>query len=198
MKVAIYCRVSTRDKQDITTQESYLKDYAAREGLTIYKVYSDVGESGSRDSRPQFDRMLTDMRARLFKGILVYKLDRIGRSLSHLVKLFEEFKKKEIEFMSATQSITTTTPEGRMFLHMLMTLSQYERELTVDRIKAGLARAKKQNKTLGRPKGSKDGKRRRKSGYVLRWMKNRQEKYYKDTGVALSIKEFSSKKSPSK
>ncbi len=171
MKIAIYCRVSTKDKQDITTQETYLKDYAKREGLTIYYIYNDVGESGSKDSRPEFDKMLTAMRAKEFKGILVYKLDRIGRSLSHLVKLFEEFKKRDIDFISATQSINTTTPEGRMFLHILMTLSQYERELTIDRIRAGLDRAKKEGKKLGRRKGSKDKKKRKKGGYYKRYMR---------------------------
>lgn len=169
MKIAIYCRVSTKDKQDITTQETYLKEYASREGLEVYNLYSDIGESGSKDSRPKFDIMLSDMREGLFKGILVYKLDRIGRSLSHLVKLFEEFKKRNIEFVSATQSINTTTPEGRMFLHILMTLAQYERELTVSRIKAGLERAKKQGKLIG--KRGKDKKKRRKSGYYQRWSK---------------------------
>jgi len=169
MIAAIYCRISTKDKQDITTQETYLKDYAARENLEIYKTYSDIGESGSKDSRPRFDLMLLDMRAGLFKGILVYKLDRIGRSLSHLVKLFEEFSKRKIEFISATQSINTTTPEGRMFLHILMTLSQYERELTVGRIKDGLKRAKQQGKPIG--KRGKDKKKRRLSGYHLRWAK---------------------------
>ena len=170
MKTAIYCRVSTKDKQDITTQQSYLKDYAERESLEIYKVYSDIGESGSKDSRPQFDMMLSDMRQRKFKTILVYKLDRIGRSLSHLVKLFEEFKRKGINFISATQSINTTTPEGRMFLHMLMTLAEYERELTVSRIQAGLERARKQGKKLGRGFGSKDSKPRKKGGYYLRYI----------------------------
>ena len=171
MLVSIYCRVSTRDKQDITTQQTYLKEYAARESLEIYKLYSDVGVSGSKESRPQFDLMLNDMRQGLFKGILVYKLDRIGRSLSHLMKLFEEFKAKGIDFISATQSINTTTPEGRMFLHILMTLSQYERELTVGRIMDGLARARKQGKPIG--KRGKDHKVRRKSGYYMRWANNK-------------------------
>lgn len=171
MKVAAYCRVSTRDKQDITVQELYLKDYAERNGLEIFKTYSDVGESGSKDSRPQFDLMLNDLRAGAFKGILVYKLDRIGRSLSHLVRLFEEFKAKRIEFVSATQNINTATPEGRLFLHMLMMFAEYERELTIDRINDGLDKAKKQGKKLGRKAGSKDKKERKRSGYWLRWNK---------------------------
>jgi DNA invertase Pin-like site-specific DNA recombinase len=169
MKVAIYCRVSTKDKQDVSTQEIYLNHYANRENLEIYRTYSDIGESGSKDSRPQFDLMLNDMRQGLFDAVLVYKLDRIGRSLSHLVKLFEEFSKRKIQFISATQSINTTTAEGRMFLHILMTLAQYERELTVSRIKSGLERAREQGKAIG--KRGKDKGSRRKSGYYLRWTK---------------------------
>jgi len=163
MKIAIYCRVSTRDKQDIQTQADYLNDYAAKESFDVFNIYKDVGESGSKDSRPQFDIMLSDMRQKKFNAILVYKLDRIGRSLPHLVKLFEEFKKKNIEFISATQSINTSTAEGRMFLHMLMTLAEYERELTISRIKDGLKKAKNVGKR------GKDKKVRRKSGYLLRW-----------------------------
>lgn len=169
MLTAIYCRVSTKDKQSVRTQQQYLKDYAARESLEIYNVYSDVGESGSKDSRPQFDIMLRGMRDKKFKAILVYKLDRIGRSLSHLVKLFEEFSKRDIHFISATQNINTSTAEGEMFRNMLMVFADYERKLTVSRIKDGLERARKEGKPIG--KRGKDKKRRRVSGYHLRWGK---------------------------
>jgi len=171
MKAIIYTRVSTRDKQDVNTQLNYLNDYAKRNDVEIGKIYSDIGESGSKESRPQFDLMLDELRHRSVKTLLVYKLDRIGRSLPHLVKLFEEFYKRGINFISATQNINTTTPEGRMFLNMLMVLAQYERELTLCRITAGLNRALKEGKKLGRPKGKKDIKPRRKSGYYQRWSK---------------------------
>ena len=82
--------------------------------------------------------------------------------------------KKNIAFMSATQAINTRTPEGRMFLHILCVLAQFERELTVSRIMDGLERAKKQGKHIGRPKGSKDKKKRRKSGYYVRLSKAKQ------------------------
>ena len=171
MKAAIYKRVSTRDKQDIGMQDKAIKDYCEREHIEIFKDYSDIGQSGSKESRPEFDIMQQDMRDKKFDCIIVYKLDRIGRSLSHLVKLFEEFKKKNVQFISITQSINTTTPEGRMFLHMLMVLAEYERELTIDRVNDGLTEAKAKGKILGRPKGRTDKKRRRKSGYFLRWAK---------------------------
>jgi len=173
MKIGIYERVSTRDKQDISTQSNCLMDYAKRNGLEVYKAYKDIGESGSKDSRPAFDKLLKDMRQGLFEGILVYKLDRIGRSTVHLLKLFEEFENKKVEFISATQNINTTSPEGRMFLKMLMVLAEYERELIVDRINDGLDRARAQGKTLGRPAGKKDGKKRRVSGYYLRYAKEK-------------------------
>jgi DNA invertase Pin-like site-specific DNA recombinase len=174
VKVAIYCRVSTKDKQDITTQHSYLDAYAKRMELDIYRTYSDIGASGKKESRPDFDIMLTDMREGKFNAILVYKLDRIGRSLSHLLKLFEEFKKKDIAFISATETINTTTAEGRMFLHMLMTLAQYERELIVARVTDGMTRARSQGKPIG--KRGKDKNPRRKSGYLLRWAGDRRLK----------------------
>lgn len=171
MKTAIYYRVSTRDKQDIGMQQNAVREYCQKENIEIFKEYSDIGESGKKESRPEFDNLLKDMRRRRFGCIIVYKLDRIGRSLSHLVKLFEEFEIKKINFISVTQAINTTTPEGRMFLHMLMILAEYERELTISRINSGLNRARKDGIKLGRPFGSKDKGRRRKSGYYNRWAK---------------------------
>ena len=156
--IAIYYRISTADKQAVDMQEKVCREYCSREGLTIFKEYSDIGESGSKKSRPGFDSMIQDMRNKKFNSIIVYKLDRIGRSLAHLVKLFEEFKKKKIDFISVTQSINTTTPEGNMFLQMLMVLAEYERALTINRINDGLNRALEKGVKLGRPHGSKDKK----------------------------------------
>lgn len=173
MKAVIYYRVSTRDKQDITTQQKAVRDYCAREGIEIAKEYSDIGQSGSKESRPQFDLMLQDMRQGLFDTIITYKLDRVGRSLSHLVKLFEELNKRKVNFISITQAINTTTPEGRMFLHMLMVLAEYERELSLDRIHSGLDNARAKGVKLGRPIGSCDGKRRTTAGYLLRWQREK-------------------------
>lgn len=151
MKVAIYTRVSTKE-QNINTQLQNCESYCKYRKQEIYKIYKDIGESGKKSSRPQFDIMLKDMRHNKFKTVIVYKLDRIGRSLPHLISLFEEFKKRGVSFTSTTQNIDTETPEGRMFMNMMMVLSEYERELTVDRVKEGLVRAKKEGKILGRPK----------------------------------------------
>ena len=175
MKAAIYYRISTADKQSLDMQVKAVRDYCEREGIEIFKEYSDIGQSGKKESRPEFDLMLQDMRDKLFDCVIVYKLDRIGRSLSHLVKLFEEFEKKNIKFISATQTFNTTTPEGKLMLRMMMILAEYERELTISRINDGLKKAKFDGKKLGRPKGAGDKKRRRKSGYLMRWISKRKE-----------------------
>jgi len=151
MKVAIYVRVST-ETQNLDTQLNILRELCKRQQYEVYKEYKDFNQSGMKDSRPAFDEMLKDMRSFKFDGIVVYKLDRIGRSLIHLLNLFEEFERKKINFISATQNINTTTPEGRLFMRMLMILAEYERDLTVSRVKAGLKRAKKEGKQIGRPK----------------------------------------------
>lgn len=184
MKVAIYIRVST-DKQTVENQLPIIQDYCIRNNYEVFDVYQDV-ISGKTDSRPDFDRLINDMRNHRFDCIVVYKLDRIGRSLKHLLQLFEEFRNNNIDFISVTQNINTSTPEGRMFLHLLMIFAEYERELTVARINDTLGRYKKHIRTegkfiardgkvryhLGRPKGSKDTKVRKKSGYYLRWSKS--------------------------
>lgn len=182
LKVAIYTRVST-DDQNPETQRQMIEDYCNRiADYEIFDKYEDV-ITGKTDSRPEFNRFLDDMRKGKFNAIAVYKLDRIGRSLQHLLQLFEEFNNKGIEFISITQNINTSSPEGRLMLKMLMLLAEYERELIVSRIRDTLNRYKnqikkhghftsrkgKRIKKLGRPKGSKDGEPRRKSGYYRRW-----------------------------
>ena len=170
-RAGIYYRVSTRE-QDIGMQIKAVKDYCKKNNIEIFKEYKDIGQSGSKESRPAFDDLLKDMRKLKFDCIIVYKLDRIGRSLSHLVKLFEEFKSKDVEFISVTQDINTKTPNGKLQLGMLMVLAEYERALTISRINDGLEKARAEGKRLGRPFGAKDKKRRVKSGYYLRWRKN--------------------------
>ena len=168
-KVGIYARVSSND-QRIDTQLLPLREYCQRMNYEIMGEYSDNGFSGKDDRRPQFERLLADMRANKLECIVCHKLDRIGRSLKHLLNLFDEFKNREVEFISLTQNINTTTPEGKMFWQMLGVFAEYERQLIVSRTNAGLERARKQGKKLGRPTGSKDKKRRRKSGYLRRWI----------------------------
>ena len=168
MRVAIYARVSTSD-QNVETQLSTLRDYGVRMNHQIVGEYIDNGFSGKDDRRPEFERLLADLRQGRFEALVVYKLDRIGRSLSHLLNLFEEFRGRGVGFISLTQNIDTTTAEGRMFLRLLMVFAEYERELIVSRTIDGLARARRQGKAIGRPRGKRDSRPRSKSGYYLRY-----------------------------
>ncbi len=169
-KVVLYIRVSMVS-QNSETQKMALEEYCGRMGYEISDIYHDNGFSGKNDKRPQFERLLADIRANKVSCVLVYKLDRIGRSLKHLLDLFAEFKKNKVGFISLTQNIDTSTPEGKMFWQLLGVFAEYEREMIVARTNAGLDRARRQGKKLGRPSGSKDKKRRRTSGYLRRWTK---------------------------
>jgi len=165
MKVAIYCRVSTAD-QDADKQEFICKEYCQRNKHEIIKVYKDV-ISGTISSRPAFNQLLEDMRTYKFQGIVVVKLDRIGRSLPHLLSLFEEFNRRGINFIAVTQNIDTTTATGKLQFHMIGAFAEFERNLISERTKEGL----KQAKNVG--KRGKDKNPRRTNGYKERWKKNK-------------------------
>lgn len=166
--LVIYCRTSMTD-QNTDTQRLALKDYCQRMNYQITDQYIDNGWSGKNQHRPQFERLLADVRAGKVKTVMVTRLDRVGRSLQHLISLFAEFKNRDIEFISLSENINTNTPEGKMFWQLLGVFAEYERELIVSRTKAGLARARAEGKQLGRPIGKKDAKPRETGGYFRRW-----------------------------
>lgn len=170
MKVALYVRNSTNeDRQNPETQLRPLRERCEREGweYTVFKEFA----SGAKESRPELDKMLQRIRQREFDAVMVWRLDRLGRSLKHLLQLIEEFKKKDVKFFSLTEGFDTTTPQGELFFSIAGAFAQFERKLIQERVNAGLERAKAEGKILGRPKGSKDKKKRTKSGYYLRWSK---------------------------
>jgi DNA invertase Pin-like site-specific DNA recombinase len=168
MKVAIYLRVSTRD-QTTLNQELELKEYCERNNYEIYKIYKDEGISGAKTSRPQLDLMLQDMRNKSFDAVVVWKFDRLGRSTAHLLQVLEEMKNKGVRLIATSQNIDTETPMGKFFFTILSGFAEMERAMIRERINLGLERRMKQGKRLGRPKGSKDKKYRKKSGYYLRY-----------------------------
>jgi len=175
MKIAIYCRVSTIDKgQTLEQQELPLIEYCKKEGWE-YEVFKDYA-SGSMESRPQLDLMLQRLRRKEFDAILIYRLDRLGRSLKHLLQLIEEFKNFKIRFICYTQGIDTNTAQGMFFLQILGAAAEFERQLIRERIKDKLNYLKSQGKHLGRPRGSKDNVKRKISGYISRWGKNKENK----------------------
>jgi len=139
MKVAIYCRVST-EEQHADKQEDICLEYCRRNNLGVFKVYKDI-ISGSSTSRKEFNQMLEDMRSMKFKGIIVTRLDRIGRSLQHLLSLFDEFNRKKVDFISITQNIDTSTSTGKLQLQIMGAFAEYERNIISERTKEGLKRA---------------------------------------------------------
>ena len=156
MKVAIYTRVST-EEQSGEPQINICKAFCQRSNHEVYGVYSDV-ISGTKDSRPGFNQLLEDMRFNKFDGICVSKLDRIGRSLRHLLSLIEEFNKKGIHFMAATQNIDTTSSSGKLQLQIMGAFAEFERNLISERTKEALVG----NKLVG--KRGKDKTPRKKRG----------------------------------
>lgn len=157
---AIYCRVSDND-QNPKHQEIELKSYAIFKGYEIFKVYTDI-ITGRKDTRPKLNQMLQDMRKNHFKSIIIYKLDRLGRSLGHLITICEELNRKDIGLIVTSQNIDTKTASGKLLFHILGAVAEFESELISERTKLG----QKNAKNIG--KRGKDKKPRRKSGYYLR------------------------------
>jgi len=140
MKVAIYCRVSTAE-QSLQNQEEMCIQHCRRMEYGIVKIYGDIC-SGSKESRPQFNELLDDMRHYKFDCVMVTKLDRIGRSLQHLLSIIDEFTKKGIHFIAVTQNIDTTSSAGRLQLQIMGAFAEFERNIISERTKEGLRNAK--------------------------------------------------------
>jgi len=174
MKVSIYVRVSTKE-QTVLNQEIILKEYCIKNNYELYEIYKDEGISGSKTSRPGLDKMLQDMRKGLFTCIIVWKLDRLGRSVQHLLQILQELQNKKVRLICTDMNIDTYTPQGKFFFTVVGAFAELERGIIRDRINLGLDRARTQGIRLGRPEGSKDKGKRRKSGYWLRWDKEKKE-----------------------
>lgn len=140
MKIAIYCRVST-EEQFADKQEDALREYCTKNNHEVYAVYKDVC-SGMKTNRPAFDQLLKDMRQYKFNCVLVTKLDRIGRSLQHILSIFDEFASKGVHFIAATQNIDTSSPIGKFQLQMLGAFAEFERNIIAERTREGMKNAK--------------------------------------------------------
>jgi DNA invertase Pin-like site-specific DNA recombinase len=156
-RVAIYARVSTTNHgQDVTTQTRELKEYIARRGWQLAGEYVDAGISGTKETRPELDRLMTDAHRRRFDAVVVWKFDRFARSVSHLLRALETFKAQGIEFVSFSEQLDTSTPAGKMVFTVLGAVAELERSLIVERVKAGLRNARAKGKRLGRPRSIVD------------------------------------------
>ena len=154
-KAALYIRVSTTD-QDPAMQLSDLRRYVQQRGFSLYKEYVDVGVSGTKASRPALDALMDGARKCLFDVVLVWRFDRFARSTKHLVDALHEFRSLGISFISYQEAIDTTTPMGEAMFTIISAMAKLERDIIVQRVKAGMRKAKEQGKRIGRPKAVVD------------------------------------------
>jgi len=155
VRVGIYGRDST-GKQSPEMQLVELRDYCQRRGLEVVGEYVDHGISGARERRPQLDRLMSDAHQRRFDAVLVWKLDRFGRSLKHLVNALAEFEALGIIFISLRDNLDLSTPSGRLMFQIIGAMAEFERALIRERVKAGLFHARARGKRIGRPKAFVD------------------------------------------
>jgi DNA invertase Pin-like site-specific DNA recombinase len=149
-RAAIYARVSTLD-QEPENQLEELRRYVAARGWTAVE-FVDHGVSGSKDRRPALDRLVKDAKRRRFDVLVCWRLDRLGRNLRHLILLLDDLQAIGVGFVSLAEGIDATTPAGRLQLHILGAIAEFERSRVIERVQAGLQRARRQGRTLGRPR----------------------------------------------
>jgi DNA invertase Pin-like site-specific DNA recombinase len=128
-----------------------LRTYAERRGWQIADVYTDT-VTGSKDSRPALNRLINDAKQRRIDAVLVWKLDRFGRSLRHLVNALAELEALGVAFVSLRDNLDLTTPSGRLMFQIIGAMAEFERALIHERVKAGLRNARAKGKRLGRPR----------------------------------------------
>ncbi|MGB8789444.1 MAG: recombinase family protein [Candidatus Acidiferrales bacterium] len=157
VRAAIYARVSTLNgSQDPSMQTRELEEYCQRRGWQVHGVYVDNGVSGKKDSRPQLNRLMQEAHERRFDVVVVWRFDRFARSVSHLLRALETFSALGVQFVSLSEQVDTSTPTGKMVFTVLGAVAELERNLIVERVRAGLRHARAKGKRLGRPKKSVD------------------------------------------
>jgi DNA invertase Pin-like site-specific DNA recombinase len=159
-RVAIYARVSTANHgQDVDMQTRELRQFADARGWRVADAYIDAGVSGTKDSRPELNRLMADAHKRRFDVVCVWRFDRFARSVSHLLRALETFKALGIAFVSFSEQMDTCTPAGKMVFTVLASVAELERSLIVERVRAGLRNARAKGKRLGRPRTVVDASR---------------------------------------
>jgi len=149
-KAAIYARVSTFD-QNVSMQLNDLRRLATQRGFELWKEYVDEGQSGGKTSRPSLDEMLADARSGRFQVLLIWKLDRLGRSTSHLISLLEDLKSWNVQLVSFSEGLDFTTTAGKLFYTLLGAFAEFEKDTIRERVRAGLRNARARGVQLGRP-----------------------------------------------
>jgi DNA invertase Pin-like site-specific DNA recombinase len=152
IRVAIYARVSTTNHgQDTAMQTRELKEYIERRGWRLVGEFVDIGISGTKEKRPELDRLMSEAYKRRFDVVCVWRFDRFARSVSHLLRALETFKALGIDFISFSEQMDTSTPAGKMVFTVLGAVAELERSLIVERVRAGMRNARAKGKLIGRP-----------------------------------------------
>ena len=157
-RIAIYARVST-SSQTTQNQIDALTELASRQGYDIIKIYSDNGFSGTKSTadRPALNDLMNDARKKQFDMVLVWSLDRLGRSLKHCLELLQELQELKVDLFFHQQGMDTSTSSGKLMFSMIGAFSEFERNIIRERVMAGQMRAKKNGVKLGRPSKMNDG-----------------------------------------
>jgi DNA invertase Pin-like site-specific DNA recombinase len=152
MRAAIYARVSTTGNgQSPEMQVREFSEHCERRGWAIADKYVDSGVSGTKEKRPELDRLMADAHKRKFDVVVVWKFDRFARSVSHLLRALETFNALGIAFVSLSEQMDTTTPAGKTVFTVLGAVAELERSLTVERVRAGMRNARSKGARIGRP-----------------------------------------------
>jgi putative DNA-invertase from lambdoid prophage Rac len=154
-RCVLYLRVSTSD-QSVELQRRELLAYVQARQWEVIQIYDDTGQSGANNARPMYRQLLKDAKQRKFDMVLVWKLDRWARSLKEIIVSLQDLTDYGVEFCSLKDNLDLSTSTGRLMLHIIGSFAQFERDILVDRVRAGLANAKAKGKRLGRPVTRKD------------------------------------------
>jgi len=149
LRVGLYARVSTQDQHTIPMQTRALREYATRRGWTIALQVKEIGSGASQ--RERREQLLESARRREIDVVLVWRLDRWGRSVTDLLATLQELEHLGVGFVSLTEALDLTTPAGRAMAGLLAIFAEFEREILRERVRAGLAHARQNGKRLGRP-----------------------------------------------
>jgi DNA invertase Pin-like site-specific DNA recombinase len=150
MKAALYLRVSIAD-QDAESQSREVRAFASARGLEVGETYQDVGISGARARRPGRDQLLKDTWRGKFQAVVVWDLSRIARSTLNALELLREFEQVKVRLIAVKQTFDTDSPLGKAFFTLAAMFAELERAILIERVRAGMARARAEGKRIGRP-----------------------------------------------
>lgn len=169
-RAALYCRCST-GRQDLQLQRDDLTEFCKRRGWDVVRIYEDKGVSGATESRPALDELMAEVRRGRLDVVAVWRFDRFGRSTAHLVNSLNEFQSLGVDFVSLHESMDTSSSVGKLLYSVVAAMSQFEKDIIVSRIRAGVASAQAKGVRFGRPRVGYDFQRAielRKAGHSIR------------------------------